>query len=204
MESQENSEDLGTNLCSLTWWVQISQGWHPCPGRRHSWTTEGPGEGLSREEQQKCSPAVCSCCSVTKSCLTLWDPVDCSTTGFPVLHYLPELTQIHVRWSQWCHPTISSSATCFSFCFQSFPASESFPKSWLFASGGQSSGASASVLSKNIQGWFPLELTGLIFLRFKGLSRVFSSITVQKHQFFSAQPSLWSNSHMCAWLLEKS
>ena len=97
-----------------------------------------------------------------------------------------------------------TSAYPFSFCFQSFPASESFPKSWLFASGGQSSGASASVLSKNIQGWFPLELTGLIFLRFKGLSRVFSSITVQKHQFFSAQPSLWPNSHIHTCLLEKS
>ena len=107
--------------------------------------------------------------------------------------------------SQWCHPTISSSVACFSSCLQSFPASGSFPMSQLFTSGGQSIGvsASASVLPMNIQGWFPIELTGLISLQSKGLSRVFSNTTVQKHQFFSAQPSLWSNSHICTWLLEK-
>ena len=98
--------------------------------------------------------------------------------------------------SQWCHPTISSSVTYFSSCPQSFPASESFPISWLFPSGDQSIGAStsASVLPMNIQSWFPSGLTGLISLLSKGLSRVFNS-TVQKHQFFSAQPSLWPNSH---------
>ena len=106
--------------------------------------------------------------------------------------------------SQWCHPTISSSVTPFSSCPQSFPASESFPISWLFASGSQSIGASAStsVLPMNIQGWFPLELIGLI-LRSKGLSMVFSSTTVQKHQFFNAQLSSWFNSHIHTWLLEK-
>ena len=95
-------------------------------------------------------------------------------------------------WSQWCHPTISSSVIPFSFCFQSFPASESFPMSRFFASGGQSIGvsASASVLPMNIQDWFPLRLTGLIFLQSKGLSRVFSNTTVQKHQFLSSQISL--------------
>ena len=88
--------------------------------------------------------------------------------------------------SQWCYLTISSSATLFSFCLQSFPASRSFPVSRLFASGGQSTGvsASASVLPMNIQGWLPLGFTGLISLLCKGLSRVFSSTTVQKHQFF--------------------
>ena len=86
--------------------------------------------------------------------------------------------------SWWCYLTISSFVTPFSFCLQSFPASESFPMSWLFASGGQSIGASASVLPKNIQGWFPLGLIGLIFLLSKGLSRVFSNTTVQKHPFF--------------------
>ena len=93
--------------------------------------------------------------------------------------------------------TISSSATPF-FCLQSFPASGSFPVSWLFASGGQSIGVSAlaSVLPVNIQGWFPLGLTGLISLQSKGLSRVFSNTTIQRHQFFSAQPSLWSSSHI--------
>ena len=106
--------------------------------------------------------------------------------------------------SRWCHPTISSSVVPFSSCRQSFPASKSFQMSQFFASGGQSIGvsASASVLLMNIQGWSPLRLTGLI-LQSKGLSRVFSNTTVQKHQFFSAQLSWWSNSHMQAWLLEK-
>ena len=107
--------------------------------------------------------------------------------------------------SWWCHPTISSSVVPFSFCPQSFPASGSFLMNQVFTSGGQSTGASvsASVLPMNIQGWFPLGLTGWISLQSKGLSRVFSSTTVQKHQFFSAQPSLWSNSHIHTWLQEK-
>ena len=93
--------------------------------------------------------------------------------------------------SQWCHPTISSSVVPLSH-LQSFPASGSFQMSQYFASGGQSIGASVSVLPMNIQDWFPLGLTGLISLQSKRLSRVFSNTTVQKHQFFSAQPSLWS------------
>ena len=94
--------------------------------------------------------------------------------------------------SQWCHPTISSSVVHFSSCLHSFPASGSFLMSWLFTSGGQSIGASASasVLPMNTQDWFPLGLTGLISLQSKGLSRVFSNTTVQKHQFFGAQSSL--------------
>ena len=99
-----------------------------------------------------------------------------------------------VNW--WCYPTIPSSAALFSFCPQSFPASGSFPMSRLFASGGQSIGASASVLWMHIKGWFPLELTGLISLQSKGLSKVFSSSTIQKHWFFGIQPSLQSNSHI--------
>ena len=102
---------------------------------------------------------------------------------------------------QWCHPTISSSIIPFS-CLQSFPASGSFPMRRFFASGGQSIGASASVLPMNTQDWFPLGLTGLILLS-QGLSRVFSNTTIQKHQFFSPQPSFWSNSHTHTWLLEK-
>ena len=107
--------------------------------------------------------------------------------------------------SQWCHPTISSSVIPFSSCLLYFPASGSFPMCWPFTSGGQSIGASASalVLPMNTQGWFPLELTGLIYLLFKGLWRVFSSSTIRKHQFFGVQPSLWSNSHIHTWLLEK-
>ena len=108
--------------------------------------------------------------------------------------------------SQWCYLIISSSAALFSFCLQSFPPSESFPMSRLFISGGQSIGASASatVLAMNIQDWFPLGLTCLIFLLSKGLSRVLSSTTDWNHQFFTAKPSLWSNSHIHTWLLEKS
>ena len=103
------------------------------------------------------------------------------------------------------HPTISSSVLHFSFCLQSFPASRSVPVSHFFTSGSQSIGvsASASILPANIQDWFPLGLTCLISLPSKGLSRVFSNTTVQKHQFFGAQLSLWSNSHIHTWLLEK-
>ena len=94
---------------------------------------------------------------------------------------------------------------CFSFYLQSFPASRSFPESQLFASGGHSIGASASssVLSVNVQDWFPLGLIGWISLQSKGLSRVFSNTTIQKHQFFSTQSSLWSNSRIHTWLLGK-
>ena len=108
--------------------------------------------------------------------------------------------------SWWCHPAISSSVAPLSSCPQSLPASGSFPVCWLFTSDGLSIGvsASASVLPKNIQGWFPLGFTGLISLLSKGLSRFFSSTTIWKHHFFSAQHSLWSNSHICIWLLEKS
>ena len=107
--------------------------------------------------------------------------------------------------SWWCHPTISSSIFPFS-CLQSFPESGSFPMSQFFTSGGQSMGSSAStsVIPMNIQGLFPLGLTGWNSLQSKGLSRVFSNTTVQKHQFFSTQPSLWSSSHIHTWLLEKT
>ena len=103
---------------------------------------------------------------------------------------------------EWCHPTISPSAAFF-FCPQSFPVSGSFLVSWLFALGGQSIGASASVLQKSILSWFPVRLTGLISLLSKGLSRVFSSTTVGKHKFFRTLPSLLSISHIHTWLLER-
>ena len=108
--------------------------------------------------------------------------------------------------SWWCHSIISSSLAPFSSHLQSCPASGSFPMSQFFTSGSQSIGVSAStsVLTMNIQDWFPLGLTGLISLQSKGLSRVFSNTTVQKHQFFGAQLSLWSNSHIHMWLLEKT
>ena len=135
--------------------------------------------------------------SVAQSCPTLCDPTDCSTSGFPVHHQLPEPAQTHVHQVgdaiQPSHPVIP-----FSSHLQYFPASRSFPMSQFFTSGGQSIGvsASASVLPMNIQCLFPLGWTGLISLKFKGLSRVFSITTVQKHQFFGTQLSLWSNSHI--------
>jgi len=107
--------------------------------------------------------------------------------------------------SRWCHPTISSSVVPFSSCRQSFPAAGSFPINQLFTSGGQSIGVSAStsVLPMNTQDWSPLGWTGWISLQSKGLSRVFSNTTVQKHQFFDAQLSSQSNSHIHTWPLEK-
>ena len=136
--------------------------------------------------------------SVAQSCPTLCDPMNCSTPGLPVHHQFLEPTQIHVHRVgdviQPSYPVVPFS-TCLQFC----PASGSFPMSQFFAAGGQRIGASASasVLPMNIQGGFPLGLTGWISLLSKGLSRVFSNTTVQKHQFFSAQLSLWSNSHIC-------
>ena len=114
--------------------------------------------------------------SVAQSCLTLCKSMDCRMPGFPVHHLLLEFTQTHPS-SWWCHPTISSSVIPFSSRLQSFPASGSFQMSQFFASGGQSIGvsASASVLSMDIQDWFPLGWTGWIFLQSKGLSRVFSN-----------------------------
>ena len=116
-----------------------------------------------------------------------------------------EFAQTHVRWVGDAHPTISSSVVPFSSCLQYFPPSGSFSTNWFFASGGQSIGASASAsaLPVSIQGWFALGLTGLISLLSKGLSRIFSSTTVQKHQFYGAQPLLLSSSHISTWLLEK-
>ena len=107
--------------------------------------------------------------------------------------------------SQWCHPTILFSVIPFSSCLQSCPAQGSSPMSQFVPSGSQSIGASASasVLLMNIQDWFPFRLTGLISLQSKGLSRVFSNTTLQKHQFFSTQLSLQSNSHIHTLLLEK-
>ena len=136
--------------------------------------------------------------SVAQLCPNLCNPMDCHSLS-------PGVCSNSCPLSQWRHPIISSSVASFSSCLQSFPASGSFQMSQLFVSGGQRSevSASASVLPMNIQSWFPLGLTGLISLLSKGLSRIFSSITIWKHQFFSAQPSLWSNFHICTWLLEK-
>ena len=130
------------------------------------------------------------CCSLSKSCPTLCGTHGLQHTRLPCPPLSPGVCSNSCPFSQWCYLTISSSFTPFSFCLQSFPAAGSFSRSWLFASGGPSIGAS-------------LGLTALISLLSKGLSRVFSSTIIQKHQFFAAQPSLWFSSHFCTWLLEK-
>ena len=142
--------------------------------------------------------------SVTQSCLTLCNPMNCNTPGLPVHHQHLEFNQTRPL-SQCCHPTISSSVIPFSSCPQSLPASGSFPMSQLFASCGQSHGvsAAASVLPMNTQDWSASGWTGWISLQSKGLSRVFSNTTVQKHQFFGAQLSSQSNCHIHTWPLEK-
>ena len=123
-------------------------------------------------------------------------------TRIPCPLLSPGLCSNSCPLSWWYHSTISSSVTPFSSCSQSFPALGSFLISQLFASGGQSIGASASVsvLLMTLQGWFPLGLTGWMFLLPKWLSRVFFKTRARKHQFFSAQPSLWSNFHIHTWL----
>ena len=145
-------------------------------------------------------------------CFSLW----CPQLRF-VVQLLSSVWLFVIPWTASCQASLSFiisqsllklmsiESMPFSSCFQYFPASGSFLMSWLFASGGQSIGvsASASVLLMNIQCWFPFGLIGLISLQSKGLSRVFSNTTVQKHQLFSTQPSLWSNSHIHTWLLEK-
>ena len=142
--------------------------------------------------------------SVTRSCPNLCDPMNHSTPGLPVRHQLLEFTETMPIESV-MPSAISSSVIPFSSCPQSFPASGSFPMSQLFASGGQIIGvsASASGLPLNTQDWSPLGWTGWISSQSKGLLRVFSNTTVQKHQFFSTQLSSQSNSHIHTWPLEK-
>ena len=130
--------------------------------------------------------------SVTQSCPTLCDPINCSMPGLLCPSPTPGVHSDSRPLSQWYHPAISSSVVPFSSCPQSLAASESFPLSHLFTWGGQTTGVSAlaSVLPVNIQDWFPLGWTGWISLQSKGLWRVFSNTTVQKQQFFCAQLSL--------------
>ena len=139
--------------------------------------------------------------SVTQSCLTLKSQHARPPCPSPT----PGVHSNSPPSSQWCHPAISSSIVPFSSCPQSLPASESFPMSQLFTWGGQSTGvsASASVFPMNTQDWSPSEWTGWTSLQSKGLSRVFSNTTVQKHQYFGTKLSSQSNSHMHTWLLEQ-
>ena len=143
------------------------------------------------------------CCSVTQLC-PVCNPMDCSILGFPVLHHLIELAQTHVHWVG--DPSNHLVLCCPLLLLPSiFLSIRIFSNESAFTLCGQSIGASAlaSVLPMNMHGWFPFRLTGLISLQSKGLSRVFSRTIVWKHQFFHAQPSLWSNSHLPIWLLEK-
>ena len=148
---------------------------------------EASERNLAWQIRKKSVSTSCCCYSLAQSCVrffaTSWTAARQASLSFP-----PRVWANSCPLSQWCHPNISFSVVLFPFP-QSFPASGSFPMSWLFASGAQSIGASASFLLMDIQDWFPLELTSLISLLSKGLSRVFNA-TVQKHQFFSTQPFL--------------
>ena len=149
-----------------------------------------------------CFSYLCCCCSVTKSYSNLLTPwLQLARLSCPSL--TPGVCSVSCLLSWWCYLTISLSATPFSLYLQSFPASGAFPMRQ-FTKPNQSIGAStsASILPMNIQGWFPLGLTGLISFQSKRLLKVFSSTTIPKYQFFSIQSSLWSNSHICTWLLQ--
>ena len=163
---------------------------------------------MSRQRLKRllCLKSVCFS-SVQFSCSVVSDslqPHGLQHARFPCPSPTPGVCSNSCPSSWWCHPTIPSSVVPFSSCLQSFPASGSYQMSHFFSSGGQSIGASASVLPMNIQDWFPWGLTGWIFLQSKGLARVFCNTTVQKHQFFGHQLCLWSNSHIHTWLLEKT
>ena len=158
---------------------------------------------------------MCNCCALEATTTLLINhavqspvvsdalrPHDCSTSGPPVPHLLLNLARVHsCPLCRWCHTAVSSSDALFSFCPRSFPASGTFSTSCLFLSDDQNTGASASVLPVNIQGWSPLRLTDLICLQSKGLSGVFSNTTVQRHQFFGILPSLWFSFHNRMWPL---
>ena len=158
------------------------------------WRRERVGRVESNTEIYTFSSVQFSCSVASDS---LW-PHGLQHARLPCPSPTPRVCSNSCPLSQWCHPTISPSVVPFSSCLQSFLASGSFQMSQFFTSGGQSIGVSASVsvLPMNIQDWFPLGWTGWISLLSKGLSRVFSNTTVEKHQFFSTQFSLWSNSHI--------
>ena len=183
-----------------SWGREVAEG-HPRQGTS-SWRFELTQRHLRRKAHKHDILYISCWCSVSKMCLTLCNPMDCSTPGFPVLPHLSEFTQTLVHWVgdaiKPSHPLSPPSPPAQSLCQH-----QSFPMSQLFASGGQSIGASASVLPMNMQDWSPLGLTGLISLLSKGLLRIFSNTTVQKHQFFPAQISLGSEARICTSLVEK-
>ena len=150
-----------------------------------------------------CQNPLC-CCLVAKLSLTLW-PHELQYTRLPCLSLSPGVCWNSFLLSQWCHPTILFSVVPFSSCPQSFPASRSFPMSQLFASGGQNIRASpsVSVLPVNIQGWFPLGLTGFISLLSRGTLKSLIQYCSSKASILWCSASSWSNSHIYTWLLEK-
>ena len=181
-----------TECYLLNMFLKTKAGWSN-DFRKHDllhWNFRG-SEMFSRKETWLSLFSSVQFSSVAQSCPTLCDPMNRSTPGLPV-HPTPKVYPNSCPLSRWYHPTISSSVIPFSFSLQSFPALGSFQMSQLFVSGNQSIGvsASASVLPMNTQDWSPLGWTGWISLQSKGLARVFSNTTVQKHQFFGTQLSL--------------
>ena len=186
----------GGIFAKLGWWRERGHR----QGNDHNGGLRNPRWVIRTEVRTQWGEDSCSC-SVAQSSQTLCDPMDCSTPGFTISQSLLRLMSMESVMPSnhliLCRPLLLLPSI--------FPSIRVFLMSQLFASVGQSIGtsASASVLPMHIQDWFPFGLTGLITLLFKGLSRVFSNTTVQKHQFFGAQPSLWSNSHIHTWLLGK-
>ena len=182
-------------LCLLSLTLMMLEMVQPGSSQTGSWREE------RQALQQTCNPGQFTCSVVSDSL----QRHGLQHARLPCPSPTPRAHSNSYLWTPWCHPTFSFPVIPFFSCFQSFPTSGSLLRSQFFSSGSQSTGAwaSASVLTMYIQYWFPLGLTGLISLQSKGLSSVFSSTTVQKHQFFSAQLSLWSKSHIHTWLLEK-
>ena len=189
-------------LCMLLAWREHHR------ERRHSadWRLGVPSFGEGRKDEMRWLRVIAISVQFSLSIVSdfLW-PYELQDTRPLCPSPTPGVHSDSVPSSRWCHPAISSSLVPFFSCPQSLPASETFPMSQPFQWGGQSIGVSvlASVLPNNTQDWSPLEWTGWSSLQSKGLSRVFSNTTVQKHQFFGAQLSSQSNSHIPTWLLEK-
>ena len=184
----------------------------PSPGGSSQPKNQAHVSFIARQILYHWATNILPCCSVTHSCLTLCDPMDCSMPGFPVItisqssiKLMSIKSVIPSNYLILCHPFLLLPSV--------FPSMRIFsnesalhirwPKYWSFSFSICPSDAYSGVLLMHIQDWFPLELTGLISLQSKGLSRVFSNTTVQKNQSFGAQPSLWSSSHIHTWLLEK-
>ena len=190
-----SEKTMATHSSSLAWKIPGAEEPGGLPSMGSQCRTQ-----LKRLSNSSRSSMTCCYCSVAKSCLTPCDPMDCNVPGFSILHCLPEFAQIYVHWAddaiQPAHPPLPPSLLLPSI----FPSIRIFSNdsghflSQLFTLGGQSIGASTSVLPVNKKGWFPL-LTNLVSLLSKGLSRVFCNTTVQRHQFFSAQLSLRFNSY---------